>query len=162
LSYKSGETNDLAIKAPEWNELPDDYGDPRVWMEADEVTEDGEFFYITGSSNIIEGAMVKAEYGNNNSEANILPDGTFEMKLDYKELLLLFHPAKYNQYNEIHETYGEEGQKLVGDLVTKHDYSNEQYIEKVVDWSESSSELKNEENNDEDVNEEDEENEDDD
>lgn len=161
IPYESGGTNDLAIKAPEWQELPDDMGDPRVWIEADEVTEDGEFFYITGSSNIIEGAEIKAEYGGNRTKTNILPDGTFEMKLDYeyledKDLLILFHPEDYNQYNEIHETYGEEGQKLVGNLVTKDKHTDKQFVEKVVDWDESGSDPEEEDdNNDENDNEQD-------
>lgn len=36
VSYEPNGENDLTIKAPEWYDLPEDYGDPRVWIEVEE------------------------------------------------------------------------------------------------------------------------------
>ena len=48
--------------------LPEDYGDPRVWIEIEELTEDGEFFYMHGRSNILEGSELRVSYGLWNSD----------------------------------------------------------------------------------------------
>lgn len=146
IPYLSEGSNDLAIKAPEWEELPDDYGDPRVWIEADEVTEDGEFFYISGKSNLIEGAQLEVKYGGNRGETRVLPDGTFDFKFDYEyredtELEIMFKPYDYSQWNDVEETYGKSGQKLVGNLVETKDYSTDQYARKVVEWDESGADM---------------------
>src|SRR5690625_789275 len=146
IPYQTGEQNDLAIKAPECEELPDDYGDPRVWIETEEVTEDGEFFYITGKSNLIEGAELEAQYAGNRGKTRVLPDGTFDLKFDYEyredqELLILFKPYDYSQWNDVQEAYGKSGQNLVGNLVATKDYSTDQYIRKVVDWDDNESDF---------------------
>src|SRR5699024_6071973 len=69
IDYDADEENDLRIQAPEWLEKPEDYGDPRVWIEVDEVTEDGENFYLEGHSNIMEGSEIEVEYGSNRDKA---------------------------------------------------------------------------------------------
>lgn len=53
VHFNPNEESDLTIKAPDWYDLPEDYGDPRIWIEVDEITEDGEFFYLHGRSNIL-------------------------------------------------------------------------------------------------------------
>lgn len=162
IPYLAGESNDLAIKAVEWEEKPDDYGDPRVWIEAEEVTEDGEFFYIKGKSNMMEGALLKVKYANNRGEARVMPDGTFDFKFDYEylenqEIEIIFEPFDFMQPNDVHETYGKNGQKLVGNLVATQDYSSNQYILKVVDWDESGAGKDNSQDGEETNDEEDEE-----
>ncbi len=138
ISYNPDEESELVLKAPEWNELPDDYGDPRIWIEVDEITEDGEFFYIHARSNILEGSELRASYGNNRDKTQVKPDGSFEFKIDYeyledKDFVIEFEPSNY-QWNEIEEAYGKKGQKLVGDLVQTNPYNNNQYIEKTIPW----------------------------
>ncbi len=98
LAYLPGEASNLAIVAPEWNELPEDYGDPRIWIEVEELTEDGEFFYMHGRSNILEGSELRVSYGLWNSDkTQVNPDGTFDFKIDYeyledKEFVIKFEP----------------------------------------------------------------------
>lgn len=137
VEYIPNESTDLAIVAPKWHELPEDYGDPRVWIEIEELTEDGEFFYINGKSNILEGSEISVSYGYNNDKTQVNPDGTFDFKVDYeyledKDFIIEFKPYDF-QWNEIEEAYGKDGQKLVGDLVVTNKYSTDrQYIEKHV------------------------------
>lgn len=137
VHFNPNEESDLTIKAPDWYDLPEDYGDPRIWIEVDEITEDGEFFYLHGRSNILEGAEIKGSFGNNRDTTQIKPDGSFDLKIEYKyiedkDFVIEFDPLW--QWNEIEEAYGSNGQKLVGDLVTTNQFSDKQYIEKIVEW----------------------------
>ncbi|MEI3604403.1 hypothetical protein SPD48_01745 [Pseudogracilibacillus sp. SE30717A] len=143
LNYTSGGGNDLTLKAPEWNELPEDYGDPRVWLEIDDITEDGEFFYVSGRSNILEGSTIEVSYQYNRGKTQIKPDGSFDLKFDYeyledKEIVITFEPSSW-QWNEIEEAYGSTGQKLIGNLVVSDKYNTDkQYIEKRIPWDNKS------------------------
>ncbi|NEU30513.1 hypothetical protein GN156_06910 [bacterium LRH843] len=138
VAYDPSEQSELVFTEPKWNELPEDYGDPRVWIEVDDLTEDGEFFYMHGRSNLLEGSTIKASYGNNRDETAVNPDGTFDFKIDYeylegKEFIIEFNPNNF-QWNEIEEAYGEKGHKLIGNLVQTNPYNNNQYIEKHIPW----------------------------
>lgn len=141
IDYDPGEKTELVFKAPDWNEIPDDYGDPRVWIEIDEITEDGEFFYISGRSNILEGSELKVEYRYNRDKTQVMPDGSFTFKFDYeyledRDIVITFDPAGF-QWNEIEEAYGKNGQKLVGDLVQQNRYNQDkQFVEKRIPWDE--------------------------
>lgn len=145
IAYHPDEKNELVFKAPEWNKLPDDYGDPRVWIEVDEITEDGEFFYISGRSNLLEGSKLEVEYRYNRDETKVLPDGSFHFKFDYEyledeDLVITFDPSNF-QWNEIEEAYGKNGQKLVGELVEQNKYNTDkQFIEKRIPWDEEENE----------------------
>lgn len=135
VMYDPNKESELTFKQPKWEKLPEDYGDPRIWIEVDEITEDGEFYYLHGKSNILEGAQIRGSFGNNSDKTQIKPDGTFDLKIDYKYLedkdfVIEFDPLY--QWNEIEEAYGSKGQKLVGDLVVTNQYSNNQSIEKTI------------------------------
>lgn len=135
--YDPDGESDLTIKAPDWYDLPDDYGDPRIWIEVEDITEDGEYFYVHGRSNILEGAEISGKYGGNRDKTNIKPDGSFDLKIEYEyredtNFVIEFSPLF--QWNEIEEAYGAEGQKLVGDLVEKDPYADHQYIQKEIPW----------------------------
>lgn len=139
VEYLPNEENDLTIKPPKWLERPEDYGDPRVWIEIDEITEDGEFYYLKGHSNLLEGSELRASYGWNNDKTMVKPDGSFDFKIDYEyrentDFVVEFVPSNF-QWNEIEEAYGMNGQKLVGDLVVANKYNtDQQFIEKHIPW----------------------------
>ncbi len=52
------ESDTHAFTEPEWNERPEDYGDPRIWIEVDEVTTDEYYFYLKGKTNLLEGSKI--------------------------------------------------------------------------------------------------------
>ena len=139
IHYNPDEKSELVFQAPDWKEIPDDYGDPRVWIEVDEVTEDGEYFYLNGHSNLLEGSKLKAAYRNNRDETQVNPDGSFEFKVPYEYLededfVITFDPSQF-QWNEIEEAYGKNGQKLVGELVQQNKFiTDKQFIEKRIPW----------------------------
>src|SRR5690625_921061 len=139
IDYAPSQQNDLALQAPDWYELPEDYGDARVWIEVEDITEDGEYFYIHGRTNILEGSVIRVSYKHNKGNTTIKPDGSFDIKIDYeyledKEIVITFEPSAY-QWNEIEEAYGATGQKLVGNLVVSDKYNTDkQYIEKRIPW----------------------------
>lgn len=119
----SEEASEHEMVAQEWKERPDDYGDPRVWIELDEVTNDDDYFYIKGSSNIMEGAIVYGNYtgSSGSGEARVNKDGTFEMEIPYQydedaHFEIQFRPYS-GQWAMVEDTYGENGEKLVGNLV---------------------------------------------
>lgn len=123
---------------PEWQELPDDYGDTRVWFEVDDVQEDGEYFYVKGRTNLLEGSQIKAWYSNSSGaadETRVNPDGTFNFKIEYEYsedpyFTIKFSP--YSQWETIRETYGHDGEKLVGNLVETS--GGAQYLEAVIEY----------------------------
>lgn len=137
LLADEGETkHDFA--QPEWGKLPDDYGDPRVWFEVDEITEDGEYFYLKGRTNLLEGSRINGWYSDrwgSTGETRVNPDGSFDMKIEYKYsedpyFTIKFEP--YSQWETIKETYGNEGEKLVGNLVETS--SNSQHLEAIIEY----------------------------
>ena len=169
LDYTPGGGDELVLKAPDWYDLPEDYGDPRVWIEVEEITEDGEYFYIHGRSNILEGSELRVEYSYNRGKTQVKPDGSFDFKFDYeyledKDIVITFEPSNF-QWNEIEEAYGATGQKLVGNLVVSDKFNTDkQYIEKRIPWDNKSaqssdSNKSDEENNSDDTDEADEESE---
>lgn len=119
-----GDEKKHKFEEPEWQERPEDYGDPRVWFEVDDITEDGEFFYLKGSTNLLEGSKISGWYSDRwgaTDETRINPDGTFELKIEYKYsedpyFTIEFSPYD-SQWETIRETYGHDGEKLVGNLV---------------------------------------------
>lgn len=139
IAYIPGETLNLTFEEPNWEPLPEDYGDPRVWIEVEEITEDGEFFYIHAKSNLLEGSELHARYVMKYDTANVKPDGTIDFKIEYEyaegeDFEIEFKPSRL-QWNEIEEAYGSKGQKLVGNLVVTNEYNTEeQFIELVVPW----------------------------
>jgi len=121
------------FKEPDWYEIPDDMGDPRVWMEVAEITNDHEYFYLHGKSNLLEGSKLKGKYAGESDETSVKPDGSFDMmfEYEYKEnepFVIEFDPSHYSQWNIIEETYGSHGQQLVGNLVVKNPYNDNQSI----------------------------------
>lgn len=126
------------FKEPSWYPIPKDMGDTRVWIEVDEINNDDEYFYIQGHSNIIEGSKLLVDYNYKIEETDVLPDGSFSFKFpyEYKEdtpFKIKLAPDYYAQWNIVNETYGEKGQKLVGELVEKEQHSDKQYVEKIVE-----------------------------
>ncbi|MEI3604404.1 OmpA family protein [Pseudogracilibacillus sp. SE30717A] len=120
------------FKEPDWYEEIDDIGDSRVWIEVDEINDDGEYFYVHGRSNLIEGSRVIIKRQNQEAEAMVNPDGSFNFKFDYEykedvPFKIVFDPNDY-QWNIVEETYGAKGQKLVGNLVETNEYNNNQTI----------------------------------
>lgn len=123
---------------PTWYPIPEDMGDPRVWIEVDEINNDEEYFYISGHSNIIEGSKLFVDYHFQKDETLVLPDGSFNFKFPYEyrentPFKIKLVPNHYTQWNAVSEVYGERGQKLVGELVQKEKYSDKLYAEKIVE-----------------------------
>lgn len=55
----------------------------------------------------------------------------------FNGISLQLTPSNF-QWNEIEEAYGQKGQKLVGNLVVQDQFSDKQYIEKVIPWNQES------------------------
>lgn len=128
-----------AFQEPEWGKLPEDYGDPRVWFEVDEITEDGEYFYLKGRTNLLEGSRIKGWYSDSwgsTDETRVKPDGSFDMKIEYKYSEDPYFTIKFDpyasQWETIRETYGYDGEKLVGNLVETS--SGSQYLEAIIEY----------------------------
>ncbi|WP_428911644.1 OmpA family protein [Niallia sp. Krafla_26] len=137
VTFDQGE--EMAVRQfsePSWYQIPEDMGEPRVWIEIEEIKNDENYYYLHGRSNLLEGSILHGSFVFDNDQASVLPDGSFNMKFKYEykenaEFELKFDPSLYYQWNVIKETYGEKGQKLVGDLVVQNRYSDNLYIEKV-------------------------------
>lgn len=130
------QSEEMAIRhfsAPTWYPIPEDQGEPRVWIKVDEIKNDENFYYLHGRSNLLEGSEIQGKYNFETTYASVKPDGSFDMKFEYvykddAKFVLKFDPSKYSQWNIIQETYGAKGQKLVGDLVVQDKYSDKLYV----------------------------------
>ncbi|MBP2077043.1 OmpA family protein [Oceanobacillus polygoni] len=134
----------LPIETPEWDELPNDYGDSNVWMDV-EVTTDHKFIYVHGKSNLLEGTWLGGDLTNatdvivpfSYDYTNVNPDGSFDLKIPYLSLrpgmyIPLQVHANQNTWDDVLAAYGEDFGKLEGDLLqTSEDGSH--YLEKLVE-----------------------------
>ncbi|RYI27490.1 hypothetical protein EVU96_17045 [Bacillus infantis] len=129
----------VMIEEPEWSK-PDDYGAVQIRMET-EVTEDEDFIYVNGKSNILEGASVTGGVSAEgyiitgfNDRADVMPDGSFRLVIsnpmteikDLKsyQVKIMFDPTDGNGLSYIKETYGEKGEKLQGGLIKDENGTN--------------------------------------
>lgn len=117
-----------------WYPIPEDQGNPRVWITIDEIKNDENFFYLHGRSNLLEGAQIQGNYNYETIYATVQPDGSFDMKFEYvykdeAKFVIKFDPSRWSQWNIIEETYGARGQKLIGELVVQDKYSDRLYVE---------------------------------
>lgn len=116
---------------PVLKETPDDMGDPEVWIEVDEINDDGEYYYIQGKSNLIEGSMLEvlSDSGKPDAATLVNQDGTFDFKFPYEEkkdpFKIRFKPYEF-QWNVIEKTYGSKGEKLEGNLIEEHSANKEE------------------------------------
>ncbi|NEU30514.1 OmpA family protein [bacterium LRH843] len=122
---------------PDFYPTPEDLGNPRVWIEVDDINNDENYFYLHGRSNLLEGSKIRGIYHYKTDEARVKPDGSFDLKIDYEyrentPFMIEFDPNSL-QWNMVEEVYGKEGQNLVGDLVVTNKYNNKQKIEKKVE-----------------------------
>lgn len=124
---------------PPAREIPDDYGSPEVWLEAD-VKEDEKFVYVYGKSNLLEGSSVTGFLNVEGyittgftDSVHVNPDGTFLLIITHPSTLikehkeftvnLEFNPKNEQSFTYVLDTYGEKGEKLMGNLVQKDDDS---------------------------------------
>lgn len=136
----SEKTDKHPFVAPVWQERPEDYGDPRVWIKVDEITVDEykDYFHLSGRTNLLEGSRLKGSYAGNWQEKDtfVKPDGTFEMKIKYKYVekepffTIQFHP--FSQWDSIRKVYGQNGENLVGDAVERT--GSDQFVEVKFDY----------------------------
>lgn len=122
-----GEMAIRQFSEPNWYPIPEDMGDPRVWIGIDEIKNDENYYYLHGRSNLLEGSVLEGNFNYKNDQTSVLPDGSFNMKFpyEYKEdaiFKVTFDPSMYYQWNIVKETYGEKGQKLVGEQVQQKQF----------------------------------------
>ncbi len=123
VTFEPGE--EMAIRQfsePNWYKIPEDIGNPRAWIEIDEIKNDENYYYLHGRTNLLEGSVLEGKFHFKNARTSVLPDGSFNMKFpyEYREdavFRVTFDPSTHYQWNIMKETYGEKGQKLVGEQV---------------------------------------------
>ncbi|MFC4403790.1 hypothetical protein [Gracilibacillus xinjiangensis] len=144
LPVKNGEAVTKEIETPEW-QVPDDYGDPNVRMDAN-VTYDDQLIYIKGESNLLEGSELmltllspEGSLTGVGGRANVKPDGSFFTVLDrdsYEEELnnhtfrVTFAPSEYS-WETIRNNYGDQGEKITGEHLKEK--LNDQEAELLID-----------------------------
>ncbi|MCR6105061.1 hypothetical protein HXA34_02025 [Salipaludibacillus agaradhaerens] len=145
LAYvpEEGEFVTLTSQTPEWD-FPEDQGDLDVWIDDVEVERDDERFYVSGRTNLEEGAYIYIEvelpdyisFGYSNV-VTINPDGTFAASINYPDdideeaemnLVIEFKPYRHNQLDYIVSHYGESGENLTGELVEEESSDENYYI----------------------------------
>lgn len=111
--------------------FPDDLGDTSIRLEA-EAKADDQYLYVTGESNLLEGAIMNVSVVDKNEDyidlgsfAKTNPDGSFDLVYEFgkevneeqdKFALILFSPLELSA-SWIIEAYGENGEKMEGNLV---------------------------------------------
>jgi len=132
------EETEYAIETPELKPLPDDFGETDVWVEAEVVDNDHRYIYVEGESNLLEGVNLFGRYyptedstKTHTKEANrmyVEPDGTFRIPVAYDSITedgyIEIRSAPDNKHqimDKIHDAYGEDYEKLSGDVVEEVD-----------------------------------------
>ncbi|WP_096439426.1 OmpA family protein [Alteribacter populi] len=140
IAYGESEEFEFDIVQTERKEVPDDYGDPEVWVET-EFTNDHEYFYIKGESNLFEGMPIRAWYYESPDArlpqiigppyfTIVEPDGTFLLIVRYtglsEEGFILVETDGYsrNMRTKSQEVYGGNFEKMSGEHVVKEDGRN--------------------------------------
>lgn len=138
----------VAIETPQWN-IPDDYGETNIRMDVEAIPE-GNYVAVHVKSNIIDGTHVRADiYLPNhitwgyNGVGVINPDGSAtiyvknpeksnEMKgISNYEVAVRMDTGGNNGLH-VKEVYGENGEKLQGNLVEEEQGQEKYYIEKRI------------------------------
>ncbi|KMK75595.1 hypothetical protein [Alkalihalobacillus pseudalcaliphilus] len=139
-----GEFVVLESEEPVMN-YPNDQGDVDVWLDNIQVEHDSKYYYITGRSNLADGAEVKANLeitdyvtiGYSDSSF-VNSDGSFALRILYPEdiddsaevnVKIQFAPELY-QRDHILDIYGEDGANLEGELV--EELNGEKFVEIMV------------------------------
>ena len=127
---------EFIIKENTYGEPPSDYGDTEVWMEAEIVDIDHRYVYVEGRTNLIDGLYLFGNvfssedswYGQNmfSYDTEIQKDGTFLMPIEYKSLtdegyleIYTYAGSNHRRGKAAHELYGEEFERLTGDVVER-------------------------------------------
>ncbi|CAM4420014.1 hypothetical protein PATA110616_14345 [Paenibacillus tarimensis] len=109
-------------------DIPEDYGDPNVWIKPEVRQEDGKYI-IKAASNLLEGTVVRAgvdipdhiHFGYNDM-ASVQPDGSFELvigkpkKAEMFYLMISVMPEDQTAGSVI-EAYGSSGENFSGKLL---------------------------------------------
>ncbi|MBU9721296.1 MULTISPECIES: OmpA family protein [Bacillaceae] len=138
------------IEVPDFDEPPIDYGETNVWIDGEIVDIDHRYVYVEGSSNLIEGMLLRgnikssedAMHNQNpfNFTTTIKKDGTYTIPIEYKSLtdegfIIINSIAGLNhpRGRVILDTYGEEFENMQGDLVReRYAGKTEQLIELII------------------------------
>lgn len=120
------------ITAPERINTPEDSGDINVWIEADVIDQDNDFFYVAGETNLLEGFVIEGRYYDEEDDAisqkitanraEIQPDGTFWLPVEYEKvskngMIELTGYSAERTKEMVSEAYGSNLQHLKGDIV---------------------------------------------
>ncbi|WP_251553930.1 OmpA family protein [Neobacillus muris] len=132
-----GEQTVYPIDTPKRDKLPDDAGSTQVWMKP-ELTNDHTYFYVKGTSNLIEGTELSAYYYSSEdaavpqnwvgSTANVVSDGTFSLQIPYDTITengFLVITSKGNDRHvlktKMKDIYGEHFEKMSGEQVVPNE-----------------------------------------
>lgn len=128
-----GGENSYSSVTNELEDLPDDYGEADVWMEAEIIGNDHHFLYVEGKSNLLEGLELTGYYFPDDesvtpylripSKGKVKPDGSFRIEVPYDDISaegfveitsIGPHGELSNRYKEV---YGDKYELLTGDIV---------------------------------------------
>lgn len=143
-----GEENTYSSITSELQDIPDDYGEPAVWMEAEIIGNDHHFLYVEGKSNLLEGLELTGRYFTHDeslkpylivpSIGKVKPDGTFTIEVPYDDISeegfvqITSISPKGELNNKYKEIYGNSYEDLTGDIVIEGKLKDSQEIELII------------------------------
>ncbi len=133
-----GSQHNFSITEPSWD-LPDDYGEPSVWIEP-VIEKQEDYVVVKINSNIVEDTFILARadipnyitsgfqgYSYTNPDGSTVlyindPEKDSRIKnLTEYDIIITMNPSHHNNGPHVTEVYGENGQNLAGDLVHAED-----------------------------------------
>ncbi|WP_052345898.1 OmpA family protein [Paucisalibacillus sp. EB02] len=144
-----GNQSEYVIEVPERSPFPEDYGDPKVRIDIEEITHDHEFFYVKGKTNLIEGTFLRGGYqsseiskfpqGFYHNTTHVQPDGSFVFRADYHTLAedgfirIIAKPIDLHlASNILYDAYGEDFERIEGEYVTFDELDKKNEIEIIL------------------------------
>lgn len=137
LVYPRGNQTVYPIETPKREKVPADVGSTKIWLET-QLTNDHQYFYVKGKSNLIEGTEFVASYYSSedaavaqnwvSSTANVVSDGTFLLQIPYDTITesgFIVITSKANNRHELktrmEQTYGEQFENMSGEQVVPNE-----------------------------------------
>ncbi len=146
--FVEAEPFEMDLPKPERDDKPADYGDTEIWIDY-ELTNDHQFYYIEGNTNLIEGITIAGGYFTSKhtntpqswyfNQTMVEPDGSFKLRIAYTSqspegyIRVQSTSGLISRLSQLKkETYGEKFERMSGEYVEELDDGSKEIAFEIV------------------------------